>query len=140
MEHSLSAIAPQPKRGRYGKSAADGVVVLIVENEVLIRLNAVQMVEDAGYIALEASNADDAIAILKQRRDIGAVFTDVSMSGCKSGLQLAHAVRRRWPPIHLIVTSGLPAEDEVPPGSHFIRKPYENARVVALLHKLFGGT
>jgi len=62
------------------------------------------------------------------------------MSGSPSGLKLAHAIRRRWPPIHLIVTSGLPAPLELPPGAHFVRKPYENARVVALLHELFDGT
>lgn len=72
----------------------------------------------------------------KVRRDVGAVFTDVYMSGSRSGLQLAHAIRRRWPLIHLIATSGVSADAELPPGSHFIRKPYENARVVALLHEL----
>jgi CheY-like chemotaxis protein len=95
------------------------------------------MVEEAGYTALEAANADDAIRKLKRRRDVRAVFTDVNMSGSRSGLRLAHAIRRRWPPIHLIITSGLLAELELPSGSHFVRKPYENARVVALLNKLF---
>jgi len=137
MGHLFSISAAQPKRARYGKTAADSAVVLIVENEALIRMNAVQMVEDAGYVALEASNADDAVAILKHRGDIRAVFTDVKMSGSMCGLKLAHAIRRRWPPIHLIVTSGLPVEFELPPSSRFLRKPYENGRVVDLLHELF---
>jgi two-component system, response regulator PdtaR len=111
---------------------------LIVEDEALIRMNAARMVEDAGYLALEASGAEEAIALLKQRPDIGAVFTDVSMSGSRSGLDLAHAIRKRWPPIHLIVTSGFPAQLELPPGAHFVRKPYENTRIIALLHELFG--
>jgi two-component system, response regulator PdtaR len=140
MEYSLSTVAPRAGSAKSGRTTSDGAVVLIVENEVLIRLNAVQMIEDAGYITLEAEDADKAIAILKRRQDIGAVFTDVYMSGSKSGLRLARAVRRRWPPIHLIVTSGLPTDGELPPGSHFIRKPYENACVVALLHELFDGT
>jgi DNA-binding NtrC family response regulator len=140
MEDILSTVAPQARRAKSGRTSAAGAIVLIVENEALIRWNAVQMVEDAGYIALEAENADDAILIIKRRRDIGAVFTDVHMSGSGSGLQLARAVRRRWPPIHLIVTSGLPAKEKLPPGSYFIRKPYENASVVALLHELFDGT
>jgi two-component system, response regulator PdtaR len=138
MGHLFSISAAQPKRARHGKTAADSAVVLIVENEALIRMNAVQMVEDAGYVALEASNADDAVAIMKQRGDIRAVFTDVKMSGSMCGLKLAHAIRRHWPPIHLIVTSGLPVELELPPGSRFLRKPYENSRVVDLLHELFG--
>ena len=103
-------------------------------------MNAVQMVEDAGYVALEASNADDAIEILKCRSDIRAVFTDVNMSGSMNGLKLASAIRGRWPPIHLIVTSGLQAELELPNRCSFVRKPYENARVVGILHELFGAT
>ncbi len=136
----LSTGATPTSRVRYSKISANSAAVLIVENEVLIRMNAVQMVEDAGYVALEASNADEAIAILKRRQDVGAVFTDINMSGSICGLKLAHAIRLRWPPIHLILTSGLPAEMELPPGAHFVRKPYENARVIALLHELFDGT
>jgi CheY-like chemotaxis protein len=137
---SLPTAAVPAKRARYGKISAHDAAILIVEDEALIRMNAVQMVEDAGYTVLEASNADDAIAILNRRRDIRVVFTDINMPGSRSGLKLAHAIRRRWPPIDLIVTSGLPAERALPPGAHFVRKPYENNRVVALLHELFDGT
>jgi CheY-like chemotaxis protein len=100
----MGSMLPTPatftKRAQYSKTSANSAAGLIVEDEALIRMNAVQMVEDAGYVALEASNADDAIAILKSRRDIGAVFTDVNMSGSTSRLKLAHAIRHRWPPIH----------------------------------------
>ncbi len=111
--------------------------VLIVENEALIRMNAAQMVADAGHMALEASNADEAIEILTQHLDIRAVFTDVGMPGSMCGMKLAHVIRRRWPPIHLIVTSGLCVKGDLPPNVHFIRKPYENARVTAFLQTLF---
>ena len=137
MGNHLSIVAGSSEPCRYGKDSADPPVILVVENEALIRMNAVQMVGDAGYTALEAANAEDAVRKLKRRRDVRAVFTDVNMSGSRSGLRLAHAIRRRWPPIHLIITSGLLAEPELPSGSHFVRKPYENARVVALLNKLF---
>jgi CheY-like chemotaxis protein len=140
MVPSLPTAATPPKRARYGKTLAHGAAILIVEDEALIRMNAIQMVEAAGYIALEASNAGDAIEILKQRGDIGAVFTDVNMSGSRSGLELAHAIRDRWPPIYLIVTSGLLVELELPLGARFVRKPYENARIIALLHELFDDT
>jgi two-component system, response regulator PdtaR len=136
----LSSGATPTRRPQDGKTSADSATILIVEDEALIRMNAVQMVEDAGYVALEASNADDAIRILKRDSDIGAVFTDINMSGSRSGLKLAHAIRRRWPPIHLIVTSGLLAQLELPLGARFVYKPYENARVVALLHELFDDT
>jgi CheY-like chemotaxis protein len=117
----------------------DNAIILIVEDEVLIRMNAVQMLEDAGYVTLEASNADEAIQLLESRNDIRAVFTDINMSGSMDGLKLAHAIRGRWPPIHLIVTSGLqmPTDAELPPKGRFIRKPYDNAQVVALFRELF---
>jgi CheY-like chemotaxis protein len=140
VEPSPPTIAAPVKRTTYGRTSAANAAVLIVEDEALIRMNAVDAVEDAGYVALEASSADEAIAILKRRRDIGAVFTDINMSGSRSGLELAHAIRHRWPPIHLIVTSGLAPKLELPPRAHFILKPYDNAHVIALLHELFDGT
>src|SRR5262249_17101981 len=82
------------------------ICVLVVEDEFLSRLHAVNLVEDAGYEAIEASNAEEAIAILEARKDIRIVFTDVDMPGTMDGLKLAHAIRTRWPPIELIVTSG----------------------------------
>ena len=115
------------------------LVVLIVENEVLIRMGAVQMVEDAGSTVVEASNADEAIKILEAHRDIHAVFTDINMSGSIDGLQLSHAIRDRWPPIHLLVTSGLdvPNATQLPTNGHFIRKPYAAEHIAAALQALF---
>ena len=81
-------------------------VVLVVEDEALLRLNAVDIVEELGCVALEASNADEAIEILKKRSDVQIVFTDVDMPGTMDGLKLAAFVRDRWPPIKLILTSG----------------------------------
>ena len=80
--------------------------VIVVEDEVLIRTNAVDMVEDAGFEAIAASDADEAIRILESRNDIRAVFTDVQMTGSIDGLRLAWLVRSRWPPVALVVTSG----------------------------------
>ena len=67
------------------------------------------MLEDAGFSTLEAENADKAIKILETHPDICLVFTDVQMPGTMDGVKLAAAVRKRWPPVRLIVTSGLPA-------------------------------
>lgn len=115
------------------------VVVLIVEDEALIRMSAVHMVEDAGFVAIEAGNADEAITILESRSDITAVFTDINMPGSIDGLKLAHAIRGRWPPIHLVITSGLqsPFENEMPANGRFIQKPYAAEQLVAELTKLF---
>ena len=115
-------------------------VVLIVENEALIRMSAVHMVEDAGYAAVDARNADEAIGILERRGDIGAIFSDIRMSGSMDGLKLAHAVRGRWPPIHLILTSGMEVPDgaKLPVRGRFIRKPYTPEQIAAALKELFG--
>jgi DNA-binding NtrC family response regulator len=115
-------------------------IVLIVEDEVLIRMNAVQMLEDAGYVAVEAGGADEAIAILECRSDVGAVFTDITMAGSMDGLKLAHAINRRWPPIHLVVTSGMHLIEKanMPANGRFIAKPYTAQQVVSALRELFG--
>lgn len=113
-------------------------VILVVEDEALIRIGAVQMLEEAGFAAVEANNADDAIRILDLRSDIRAVFTDINLPGTLDGMRLARLVRRRWPPIHLILTSGLvsPKEGELPANGRFIRKPYETEHVIATIRDL----
>jgi len=73
-------------------------VVLIVEDEPLLRMLAVEVVEEAGFVALEACDADAAVELLESRRDIALLFTDINMPGSMDGLKLAHAVRNRWPP------------------------------------------
>ena len=88
------------------KEARQKSVALVVEDELLIRLCAVTTMEEAGFVVLEATTADEAIEILERRSDISVVFTDVHMPGSMDGLKLAHAVRNRWPPIRIIVTSG----------------------------------
>ena len=113
-------------------------IVLVVEEEALIRMSAVHMIEDAGYAAVEACNADEAIGILEKLRDIRAVFTDISMSGSMDGLKLAHSIRNRWPPIHLILTSGLNMQDKLPPNGRFVGKPYTAEDVTKALNELLG--
>ena len=101
--------------------------VLIVEDEPLVRFCAVQTVEEAGFDVIEAANADEAIAILESRQDIRVVFTDIHMPGSMDGLKLAHAVRDRWPPIKIIVTSGRGGvgPGDLPDGGRFFAKPYD---------------
>src|SRR6266581_7926507 len=81
-------------------------VVLVVEDEMLLRMRAVDMVEDAGFTSVEAVDADEAVAILESRSDIALLFTDIQMPGSMDGLELAHAVHARWPPIKIILVSG----------------------------------
>ena len=115
-------------------------VVLVVEDEPLTRMHAVSLVADADFDTVEASNADDAIAVLEARKDIRIVFTDINMPGSMDGLRLAHAIRKRWPPIELILTSGdfQVDENELPRRGRFIPKPYDPAEVISLLNDLAG--
>ena len=112
--------------------------VLIVEDEVLLRVDAVDFMERFGFTVYEASNADVAIALLERHDDIRAVFTDINMPGSMDGLRLAHYVRGRWPPVHLIITSGLspPLTEDMPLGSEFVGKPYQLEKVTNQLRAM----
>jgi CheY-like chemotaxis protein len=116
-------------------SGAKAPAVLIVDDEPLVRLCAVETVADAGFEVIEAANADEAIRILESRSDIHVVFTDVHMPGSMDGLKLAHAVRNRWPPIKIIVTSGREkvAEQDLPAGGRFVAKPYDPTEIKDVL-------
>ena len=119
-------------------SATERPVVLIVEDEFLIRMHAAEMITEAGHDDVEVANADDAIVILETRRDIRVVFTDLQIPGSMDGVKLAHAVRHRWPPIHIVATSAYDAslKDELPAGSVFLLKPYTEREIVGTLHAL----
>lgn len=117
-------------------------VVLIVEDEFLIRMDAIDMIRSGGFEVIEAKDADEAIEILESRPDITVVFTDVHMPGSMDGLKLAAAVRGRWPPIKIVATSGranLSAED-LPSGSRFLTKPYSAREIVSTLREVTGAS
>lgn len=110
-------------------------VVLVVEDDPLLRMNAVDMIEEAGFHALEASNADAAIRMLETRNDIRLIFTDIDMPGSMDGLALAHAVANRWPPVRIYATSGhfKVGETDLPQGGRFIPKPYRQHQLIDML-------
>jgi CheY-like chemotaxis protein len=115
------------------------LVVLVVEDEPLMLVDAVDLVTEAGFEAIGVKNADEAIRILESRDDIRIVFTDVNMPGSMDGIRLAHAVRHRWPPIEIIVTSGLTlanVQELLPERGIFFPKPYTPAQVASALHRL----
>ena len=103
--------------------------VLIVEDEMVLRMRAVDIVEDAGFRSVEAVNADEAMSILESRSDISLLFTDIQMPGSMDGLKLAHAVHSRWPDIKIILVSGQvkPSDAERPADSRFFGKPLGDA-------------
>jgi len=111
-----------------------------VEDEFFLRINAVLMIEDAGFDVLEAVDADQAIEILEVRPDIHVIFTDLEMPGSMDGLKLAHAVRGRWPPIKIILASGqlsLSCSD-IPQHSRFFGKPLKPGEMIAQMQAMLG--
>src|SRR4051794_23135589 len=109
--------------------------VLVVEDERLIRFVICEGLAAEGYEVLTAENADRAIEILESRNDITTIFTDIEMPGSMDGLKLAAAVRDRWPPVNIVVTSGKvrPRAEQMPTNSLFLAKPYLTAEVVKAL-------
>lgn len=116
-------------------------VVLVVEDSTIIRMGAVDLVLAAGYEALQASDADEAIAVLESRGDVDLVFTDVQMPGTMDGIRLSHYIRDRWPPVKLIVASGaaILAESSLPAGSSFFSKPYDDDTIIQAMARLLSG-
>lgn len=112
--------------------------VLIVEDEPLIRMMAVDFVEDAGFSTIEAANAEEALASLDNNPDISVLFTDVDMPGPMNGLELARLVHEKWPGISIIVASGYrkTMTGELPDGGMFFQKPYDIDRITAALQTM----
>jgi CheY-like chemotaxis protein len=115
-------------------------VILVVEDEMLLRMRAVDMVEDAGYVPIEAVDADEALAILQSRSDIVLLFTDIQMPGSMTGLQLALVVHERWPRIKIILASGQLklSKSEIPENSRFFGKPLDSGDMVAEIREMLG--
>ncbi|HLW93082.1 MAG TPA: response regulator [Roseiarcus sp.] len=107
-------------------------VVLVVEDEPVVRFTAAAQIRNAGFRVIEAGSADEAIDILNARDDIRVVFTDIEMPGTMDGLRLARVVREKWPPVELIVTSGRRriAEADLPSRGRFIEKPYTERQLI----------
>ena len=115
-------------------------VVLVVEDEMMLRMRAVDIVEDAGFVPVEAISADEAIQILESRDDISLLFTDIQMPGSMDGLKLAHATHTRWPHIKIILVSGQIAvtDADKPDESRFFPKPLEIQQMILELQAMVG--
>jgi len=117
-------------------SQSHGLVVLVVDDEALIRMNAADMLADEGFATIEASGAEDALVQITCHPEISVLFTDINMPGMFDGLELAHRVHAYRPDIRVILTSGRspPAPSEIPEDGRFLAKPYDQislARLVA---------
>src|SRR4051795_8291580 len=119
---------------------ASATNVLVVEDEMVLRMRAVDIVEDAGFTAVQAVNADEALAILESRSEISLLFSDIQMPGSMDGLKLAHAVHDRWPSIKIILVSGQVrvSDTDKPADSRFFGKPLEMKQMIAELQEMVG--
>lgn len=115
--------------------ADDKQTVLVVEDDVLVRMHGVDILEDAGFTVLEAETADDAITLLQGQQDVHLLFSDIDMPGSMNGLELAQLVRDRWPKVRLLLTSGHHhiEEEALPEHGRFVRKPWTRERLIATI-------
>jgi two-component system, response regulator PdtaR len=106
--------------------------VVIVEDEELLAELAVEIVNGAGCDAISFRRAEDAIAYLTLHCDeVGGVFTDVSLAGAMTGMELVRHVAANWPWMHLLIASGViqPAPEAMPPNARFVAKPWRAAHL-----------
>ena len=112
--------------------------VLVVEDEPLLRMDAVDLIEDAGFKTYEAASADAAMEIIRNHEDICFLFTDIDMPGSMDGLKLAEHVCACWPSVAILIASGVVGltEDAMPPGSRFYAKPYATGQIISDLQTM----
>lgn len=124
-----------------GQMDLANITILVVEDEPLVLMSTVDFLQDEGFQVLEAPNADEAIALLESNPAISILFTDVDMPGSMDGLKLSAAVRRRWPPVRIVVTSGHRMVDitDLPDGGVFFSKPYRHKDIATSFRELMSG-
>ena len=110
-------------------------VVLVVDDEPLIRMSAADMLADAGWTALEAADAAEGLELLEAHPEVTVLFTDINMPGEMDGLDLARRVHQLRPDVHLIITSGKlrPGRGELPGEGRFLGKPYHERQFISLV-------
>ncbi|MGU3422868.1 response regulator [Methylobacterium sp. D54C] len=112
-------------------------VVLVVEDENIVRMAAVILLHDAGYATVEATSGPGAMVMLEEALGIRIVLTDIDMPQGFDGITLAACVHRRWPGIGIVMTSGkvAPVPGDVPEGAVFLRKPYAETELLTAIRR-----
>lgn len=123
------------------KSVSDPVV-LVVEDQGLLRMTAISIMEDSGFEAIEAADADEALEVLENHPGILVVFTDIDLSAERNGVWLAEQINRRWPNIDIILTSGYPRPDNYNPNNvvAYYEKPYSEDEIIKQIQKTVFGS
>ncbi len=121
-------------------SDQQSATVLVVDDEPLVLMNAVEMIEDAGWSALEAANSAEALKVLGDHPQIDVLFTDINMPGDMDGLELAACVHKLRPHVHLVITSGkrILADCTLPDDGTFLPKPYGYDQVIGVIGSKLG--
>lgn len=118
------------------ETAPKPAVVLIVEDELLVRLFVNDVLEEAGYRTIEARDGQEALAIMEVHPDVRLLLTDAMMPNV-DGYSLASIVARRWPDTRIIVTSALsPPPGALPQGVRFLPKPYKAPALLAMVSEV----
>ncbi len=119
-------------------SSLSKATVLVVDDELLVRMDLAHRLMAAGYRTCEASGAGEAIEMLERDAEIRVVFTDIQMPGVMDGMALSHYVRKWWPATIIVISSGnrTPREDEMPSESDFLPKPVGDGELRKLLDKV----
>ena len=122
-------------------STSSRAVVLIVEDEPLVRMMVIELFQDEGFEVLEAANADQALGIFGERDDVALLFTDVEMPGSIDGYALARWVHANRPAVKTMIVSGraLPRAGDVPDGAAFVGKPYDHEDVMRRVQTMMAG-
>lgn len=117
-------------------------VVLVVEDQGLLRMTAVSIMEDAGFEAMEAKNAQEALILLRRYPDILVVFTDIDLNAEKDGIWLAEQINKEWPKIDVIVTSAYPRPRSYNPDNviAYYEKPYTEKDLINQIQKAVFGS
>jgi CheY-like chemotaxis protein len=115
-------------------------VVLLVEDEFLVRQTLVDILREAEFWVVEAQDADEAFELLRSRADVAAVLTDVKMPGSMNGFEFAHLVRQGWPEVGVVVISGQanPGPSDLPSHATFLRKPFLPVALIKALQAVIG--
>ena len=111
-------------------------VVLVVEDNALVRGIIAEFLECAGFEVLQAADGTEALLILRSGADFHVLFSDIQGPGSIDGVELANRVCRHRPGVPIVLTSGSGVPVTLPPGGRFVPKPYDNHKVVALLREL----
>lgn len=118
---------------------SDPPVLLVVEDDHLVRLTLVDALSDGGFQVLEANDAEEALALVCDHAEIAAMLTDINLPGVSDGFALAHAVRRIRPTLPVVYASGrysAPESGQSVEGSRFLAKPFTPALACATIEAM----